>query len=142
MEDSELSKADRIYLENLYKDIAQEGKRRYDAAKGLAGIEDRFDSNLTGISKGISNITEDTALVLGGYLDSIRLKLFQYIDMMMADGLPFVSKMLLAQSQMVGYLASIDANTKRSANASANLAENIGKVMVAESDGWKLNVKV
>lgn len=142
MEDSELSEADRIYLENLYKDIAQEGKRRYDAAKGLAGIEDRFDSNLTGISKGISNITEDTALVLGGYLDSIRLKLFQYIDMMMADGLPFVSKMLLAQSQMVGYLASIDANTKRSANASANLAENIGKVMVAESDGWKLNVKV
>ena len=105
-------------------------------------MEDRFDSNLTGISKGISNITEDTALVLGGYLDSIRLKLFQYIDMMMADGLPFVSKMLLAQSQMVGYLASIDANTKRSANASANLAENIGKVMVAESDGWKLNVKV
>ncbi|MFY9379322.1 MAG: hypothetical protein WAP07_03650, partial [Acutalibacteraceae bacterium] len=77
-----------------------------------------------------------------GYLDSIRLKLFQYIDMMMADELPFVSKMLLAQSQMVGYLASIDANTKRSANASANLAENIGKVMVAESDGWKLNVKV
>ena len=142
MEDSELSEADRIYLENLYKDIAQEGKRRYDAAKELAGIEDRFDSNLTGISKGISNITEDTALVLGGYLDSIRLKLFQYIDMMMADGLPFVSKMLLAQSQMVGYLASIDANTKRSANASANLAENIGKVMVAESDGWKLNVKV
>lgn len=141
-EDGELSKADRIYLENLYKDIAQEGKRRYDAAKELAGIEDRFDSNLTGISKGISNITEDTALVLGGYLDSIRLKLFQYIDMMMADGLPFVSKMLLAQSQMVGYLASIDANTKRSANASANLAENIGKVMVAESDGWKLNVKV
>ena len=142
MEDSELSEADRIYLENLYKDIAQEGKRRYDAAKELAGIEDRFDSNLTGISKGISNITEDTALVLGGYLDSIRLKLFQYIDMMMADELPFVSKMLLAQSQMVGYLASIDANTKRSANASANLAENIGKVMVAESDGWKLNVKV
>ena len=142
MEDSGLSEANRIYLENLYKDIAQEGKRRYDAAKELAGIEDRFDSNLTGISKGISNITEDTALVLGGYLDSIRLKLFQYIDMMMADGLPFVSKMLLAQSQMVGYLASIDANTKRSANASANLAENIGKVMVAESDGWKLNVKV
>ena len=128
------------------KAIWEQGKKATDAANKEAAMTMDIlknlgvdiatkESNLTGISKGISNITEDTALVLGGYLDSIRLKLFQYIDMMMADGLPFVSKMLLAQSQMVGYLASIEANTRSTADSNKALFNLLDRLSVSTSTG-------
>lgn len=140
MSDGALSEAEKTYLENLYKTIAEEGKRRYDAAKEAAGVSDT-QTNLQGIAKSAASITEDTALILGGYLDSIRLAVIPSSEYLTGEFRTTMNQFTVYQSQMVGYLASIDANTKRSANASANLAENIGKVMVAEPDGWKLNVK-
>ena len=128
------------------KAIWEQGKKATDAAnqeatmtmdilKNLGVDIATKESNLTGLSKGISTMSEDTALIMGGYLDSIRLKLFQYIDMMMADGLPFVSKMLLAQSQMVGYLASIEANTKSTADSNKALYNLLDRLSVSTSTG-------
>lgn len=128
------------------KAIWEQGKKATDAANQEAAMTMDIlknlgvdiatkESNLTGLSKGISTMSEDTALIMGGYLDSIRLKLFQYIDMMMADGLPFVSKMLLAQSQMVGYLASIEANTKSTADSNKALYNLLDRLSVSTSTG-------
>jgi len=54
---------------------------------------------------------------------------------MMADGLPFVSKMLLAQSQMVGYLASIEANTRSTADSNKALFNLLDRLSVSTSTG-------
>lgn len=113
----------------------QEATMTMDILKNLGVDIATKESNLTGLSKGISTMSEDTALIMGGYLDSIRLKLFQYIDMMMADGLPFVSKMLLAQSQMVGYLASIEANTRATADSNKALFNLLDRLSVSTSTG-------
>lgn len=143
-------------IENAWKDgamtpeevkaIWEQGKKATDAANQEASMTMDIlknlgvdiatkESNLTGLSKGVSTMSEDTALIMGGYLDSIRLKLFQYIDMMMADGLPFVSKMMLAQSQMVGYLASIEANTKSTADSNKALYNLLDRLSVSTSTG-------
>ena len=60
-----------------------EAEATMEILKNLGLNLQNTESNLTGISKGISTITEDTALVLGGYLNSIRNRLFEYIDFMM-----------------------------------------------------------
>lgn len=99
------------------------------------------ESNLTGISKGISNITEDTALILGGYLDSIRFKLFQYIDfMMLPENRPTMSLLIQSQTTMINHLQAIELNTNAISVSNAGILDNINKVMVSTSDGWKLNV--
>jgi hypothetical protein len=99
------------------------------------------ESNLTGISKGISNITEDTALILGGYLDSIRFKLFQYIDfMMLPENRPTMSLLIQSQATMINHLQAIELNTNAISASNAGILDNIDKVMVSTSDGWKLNV--
>ena len=87
---------------------------------------------LTGVSKGISGITEDTAMVLGGYLDSIRFRLFAYLDSKMLDN-PFdlagsVASLLVAQNTQISHLEGIKSNTLRSAVASEKLTEQLDKV--------------
>ena len=39
-------------------------------------LKDAGETNLTGISKGVAGLSEDTALILGGLLDSIRFRMF------------------------------------------------------------------
>ena len=99
------------------------------------------ESNLTGISKGISNITEDTALILGGYLDSIRFRLFQYIDfMMLPENRPTMSLLIQGQAAAINHLQAIELNTNAIATSNAGILDNIGKMMVSTSDGWRLKV--
>ena len=86
-------------------------------------------TNLTGVSKGISEITEDTALLLGGYLDSIRLRLFAYFDAWTAfDIVGSMAALMVAQNMQITHLAAINNNTLRSAIASEKLTDQLDKV--------------
>jgi len=88
------------------------------------------ESNLTGISKAVAGMSEDAALIFGGYLNSIRDKMFPYIDYMMTEHRTTMSDMLNVQRSMVAYLVSIAANTLRSADSNDRI-ENLIKSVIS-----------
>ena len=101
------------------------------------------ESNLKGISKGISTITEDTALVLGGYLNSIRHRLFEYIDfMMLPENRPVMSLLIQSQATMINHLQAIELNTSAIANSSNGILRRLEDVVISSDTGkgWALNV--
>ena len=101
------------------------------------------ESNLKGISKGISTITEDTALVLGGYLNSIRMRLFEYIDfMMLPENRPVMSLLIQSQATMINHLQAIELNTSAIANSSNGILRRLEDVVISSDTGkgWALNV--
>jgi hypothetical protein len=101
------------------------------------------ESNLKGISKGISTITEDTALVLGGYLNSIRMRLFEYIDfMMLPENRPVMSLLIQSQATMINHLQAIELNTSAIANSSNGILRRLEDVIISSETGkgWALNV--
>ena len=139
-EDGELTEAEKEALRKEYYDIMNEGKRRVDTAKDIAGIE-TGESNLAGLSKSVASMTEDTALVLGGYLNSIRHRLFEYMDfMMLPENRPATAQLMQSQIEAITYLQRIDINTKVTADTNTNLLDNINKMMVSSPDGWRLRV--
>ena len=140
MKDDVLSDTERRELEQSYIDMAEEAKRRYEAMVDIAGIERSMDSNLTGISKGISEMSEDTALILGGYLDSIRFKLFPYIDFMMTDYNSTIRIISNAQVQSVTFLSQIESNTRVSASKVTELVDIMDSVVEIGSDGRKIRI--
>lgn len=118
-----------------------EAEATMEILKNLGLNLQNTESNLTGISKGISTITEDTALVLGGYLNSIRNRLFEYIDfMMLPENRPTMSLLIQSQATMINHLQAIELNTNAISVSNAKILDNINKVMVSTSEGWKLNV--
>jgi len=112
-----------------------------------AGIEVRdTTSNLTGVSKGITGITEDTALLLGGYLNSIRYKLFAYIDAKATDKAfdmaGSMASLMVAQNTQISHLTAISGNTLRSAIANEKLTDQLERVtsLTGSKGVYSLNV--
>ena len=66
----ELTSDEVTALEELYSTIYKEAQDLYDTAVSAAGIKPG-SSDLTGISKSIAGISEDTAKVLGGYANQL-----------------------------------------------------------------------
>lgn len=66
----ELTSAEVAALEELYNTIYKKAQDLYDTAVSAAGIKPG-SSDLTGISKSIAGISEDTAKVLGGYANQL-----------------------------------------------------------------------
>lgn len=102
--------------------------------------------NLNGLSKGISSITEDTGLLLGGYLDSIRFRLFAYFDFMESvdqfDLNSSMAMLMIAQNKQIDHLEGIKSNTLRSAIASENLSSKIDSVIAISTVGGGYAIKV
>lgn len=101
------------------------------------------ETNLTGISKGIAGITEDTALVLGGYLDSIRFKLFQYIDyMMLPENRPAMALLIQGQNMAIAHLQAIELNTRSTAESNSAILKKFDDIVISSETGkgWALNV--
>ena len=101
--------------------------------------------NLSGLSKGIAGASEETVGILAGYMDSIRFRLFAYIDFMMANGQGnTMSSLMQAQTTQIIHLANIDANTLRSAIANEDLTKEVKKLIsVSGSKGsYALNVNI
>jgi len=101
------------------------------------------ETNLTGISKGVSNITEDMALVLGGYLNSIRQRFFEYTDfMMLPENRPTMAVLIQYQTAMINHLQAIELNTAAIATSSNAILKRFEDVVISSSTGkgWALNV--
>ena len=104
------------------------------------GVSEKYDlsklqdasTNLTGVSKGITGVTEDTALLLGGYLNSMRQRMFTYFDAKSTEkafDLPgSMASLLVAQNTQITHLAAISLNTMNTVNSVNNLADKIEKV--------------
>lgn len=115
-----------------------------DAAK-KAGIslEDTTSSN--GLSKGIQGVTEDTANLLGSYLNSIRQDVSVKRALLEKLGNEIFPKYNILAEQQLTQLRAIANNTLRSAqNTEANLAvlkEFMGLVgMVIDKGKRKINI--
>ena len=101
------------------------------------------EANLTGISKNVAGITEDTALILGGLLDSIRYRMFNYFDLMSSpENLGAMATMIVAQNQMIFHLAAIEANTKATADNTLRMADGMDRVIGTDGNrgAYALNV--
>ena len=85
---------------------------------GLFGVLFGKDSKLEGLSKSIQTVTEDTANLLGAYINAIRADVSvkrEYMRILVEGILPNLSN---AIAEQLLYLKRIEANTARSANAS------------------------
>lgn len=95
-------------------------------------------SNSSSLSKGIQSVTEDTANLLGSYLNSIRQDvsvnrtLFEQLVSVSVPRMSMIAEAQLQQLQMVV------ANTKRNADAADRIYELVNKVV--DKGGNKLRV--
>lgn len=140
LSDNELSLAEKEALRKEYEDIMNEGKRRVDAAKDIAGVGST-DSNLTGISKAVAGMSEDTALIFGGYLNSIRDKFFPVADYWLGEHRVLIADMVVHQQDMVAHLAAIEANTKSTAESNTAILKKISDVIVPGGKAIKVEME-
>jgi tape measure domain-containing protein len=123
---------------------AQKDLDAYDAAWREQTGQSLFktkETELSGISKSIASMTEETALTLGGYANSLLLYSVKkydvlermYNQMESNDSAITLKNMYDIQSSALGHLKAIEANTQRSAMAS----EALSTLLVGVSKGTK-----
>jgi hypothetical protein len=136
--------------------VAETTKSTANADANLTAIMDGLDAagvkvrdsstNLTGLARGISGITEDTGLLLGGYLDSIRFRMFQHFDLIEGqqkyDFGGSIDKLLALQGTQINHLLAISANTLSSAKSNADLLDKINSVMAVSTTGTGYALRV
>ena len=102
-------------------------------------------NDLQEVSKGIAGASEETVGLLAGYMESIRFRLFAYIDyMMLNSGTTTMSSLLAGQSTQIVHLANIDSNTLRSAVANEELTKEVKKLITTSGvkGAYALNVNI
>lgn len=105
--------------------------------KGLT-LRNESESSSSGLSKGIQGVTEDTANLLGSYLNSIRLDVSvkrSIIEKLAGEDIPKMS--LIAQAQLT-QLNNIAANTLRNAEAADRIYDLFNRVV--DKGGNKLKI--
>lgn len=123
---------------------AQKDLDAYDAAWQKQTGQSLYktkETELSGISKSIASMTEETALTLGGYANSLLLYSVKkydilermYNQMESNDSAITLKNMYDIQSSALGHLKAIEANTQRSAMAS----EALSTLLVGVSKGTK-----
>ena len=129
-----IDKAEKDYLQKEYNRIGEEARKRFQTAADIAGVN-LGESNLTGISKNIAEMSEDTVLVLGGYMNSFRMKAFEYYDYMMNNLTPTMSRMMMDQAIMIAHLAAIEVNTKNTADNTKGIVDRMDKLTTPSNKG-------
>jgi uncharacterized protein YoxC len=92
----------------------------------------------SGLSKGIQGVTEDTANLLGSYLNSIRQDSSvqrTLIEQLVSVDVPKMS--IIAQAQLQ-QLQQVAANTKRNADAADRIYELVNRVVDKGSNKLKI----
>ena len=130
------------YLANIYNgaEKAVEYTEAYLEGLKKMGIdlsESSKDAS-SGLSKGIQSVTEDTANLLGSYLNSIRYDSSvqrNLIEQLVNVDVPQMS--IIAQAQLQ-QLQQVAANTKRNADAADRIYELVNKVVDKGSNKLKI----
>lgn len=92
-------------------------------------VSDTSDEAQSSISKSIQGVSEDTANLLGGYLNSIKQDVSvkrNLIEKLVGDDIPQMS--FIAQAQL-RELSQIQANTKRNADAADKIYDLVNRVV-------------
>jgi DNA polymerase III delta prime subunit len=98
-------------------------------------------SNLTGVSKSIAGISEDTANILSGTLNSMRYMQAEFSEFFMAgEGRTTMNMFTQNQSSMIANLEAIKHNTGVTAETNAELLSTIKKVTMETGRGTVLKV--
>lgn len=101
-------------------------------------VSDIADEAKDGLSKGIQGVTEDTANLLGSYLNSIRQSVHvkqQLLEKLVSDDIPQMSYIAQAQLQELNQIA---ANTKRNADAADKIYDLVNRVVDKGSNKIKV----
>ena len=107
-----------------------------DAVGGI--LDDTENAGKDGLSKGVQSVTEDTANLLGSYLNSIRHDSSvqrTLIEQLVNVDVPQMS--IIAQAQLQ-QLQQVAANTKRNADAADRIYELVNKVVDKGSNKLKI----
>ena len=107
-----------------------------DAVGGI--LDDTENAGKDGLSKGVQSVTEDTANLLGSYLNSIRHDSSvqrNLIEQLVNVDVPQMS--IIAQAQLQ-QLQQVAANTKRNADAADRIYELVNKVVDKGSNKLKI----
>lgn len=105
--------------------------------KGLT-LKDISESSSTSLSKGIQSVTEDTASLLGSYLNAIRQDVSvkrTLLEQLVSVDVPKINYIAEAQLQQ---LQAIVGNTKRNADAADRIYELVNKVVDKGSNKLKI----
>lgn len=138
-----IDKQEQADLQNKWDNIVNQALAERDALKEAMGWKD--SSSSSGLSKGIQGVTEDTANLLGSYLNSIRQDVSVKRALLEKLGNEIFPKYNILAEQQLTQLRAIANNTLRSAqNTEANLAvlkEFMGLVgMVIDKGKRKINI--
>lgn len=116
-----IDKQEQADLQNKWDNIVNQALAERDALKEAMGWKD--SSSSSGLSKGIQGVTEDTANLLGSYINGIRLDVSVKRALLEKIGNDILPKYnVLAEAQLT-QLRAIADNTLRSAqNTEANVA--------------------
>lgn len=102
-------------------------------------MKDMADSSSSdSLSKGVQGVTEDTANLLGSYLNSIRQSVHvkqQLLEKLVSDDIPQMSYIAQAQLQELNQIA---ANTKRNADAADKIYDLVNRVVDKGSNKIKV----
>ena len=132
LEKGHLTSGETEAMRKRYEEIAKAGGEMFDSLLDLSGIELSKDTNLQGIAKGIASASEDSILLLAGYMDSLRFKLFPYIDRMEDEVFGTIGLIALNQAEHINHLRAIELNTQVTADTNTKILENLGKVISPE----------
>lgn len=143
-----------LLVETMNSFFANEGKAMIDASQTFLEALNKVsggaltatgESSTSGLTKGIQGVTEDTANLLGSYLNSIRQDVSVKRALLEKLGNEIFPKYNILAEQQLTQLRAIANNTLRSAqNTEANLAvlkEFMGLVgMVIDKGKRKINI--
>jgi hypothetical protein len=107
-----------------------------DAVGGI--LDETGNAASGGLSKEVQGVTEDTANLLGSYLNSIRQSVHvkqQLLEKLVSDDIPQMSYIAQAQLQELNQIA---ANTKRNADAADKIYDLVNRVVDKGSNKIKV----
>lgn len=141
-DNGKLTESSMQYLANIYNgaEKAVEYTEAYLEGLKKMGIDISESSKdvSSGLSKGVQSVTEDTANLLGSYLNSIRHDSSvqrTLIEQLVSVDVPKIS--IIAQAQLQ-QLQQVAANTKRNADAADRIYELVNKVVDKGSNKLKI----
>lgn len=141
-DNGKLTESSMQYLANIYNgaEKAVEYTEAYLEGLKKMGIDLSESSKdvSSGLSKGIQSVTEDTANLLGSYLNSMRHDSSvqrTLIEQLVSVDVPQMS--IIAQAQLQ-QLQQVAANTKRNADAADRIYELVNKVVDKGSNKLKI----
>jgi hypothetical protein len=121
-----IDKQEQADLQNKWDNIVNQALAERDALKEAMGWKD--SSSSSGLSKGIQGVTEDTANLLGSYLNSIRQDVSVKRALLEKLGNEIFPKYNILAEQQLTQLRAIANNTLRTANSNEAILNEVAEL--------------